>query len=95
MGGVWPTPFTQNDGIRSMEKFYSLKTAAEMLNTSIRTLRRIIKTEDIEVYKVGSRLRLSESQVKSMIKPQKSAKTIVDELLSDLSTEGVWLRYGR
>ena len=65
-----------------MEKLYSLKTAAEMLDISIRTLRRIIENEDIEVYKVGTRLRLSESQVKSMIKPQKSAKTVVDEILN-------------
>ena len=66
-----------------MEKLYSLKTAAEMLDISIRTLRRIIENEDIEVYQVGTRLKLSESQIKSMIKPQKSAKTVVDELLND------------
>ena len=65
-----------------MERFYSLKTAADKLDISIRTLRRIIENEDIEVYLVGNRLRLSESQVKSMIKPQKSAKTIVDEILN-------------
>ena len=82
--GVWPAPVysLKNDGIRSMEKLYSLKTAAEMLDISIRTLRRIIENEEIEVYQVGTRLRLSESQVKSMIKPQKSAKTVVDELLN-------------
>ena len=76
------SPFAQNHGIRSMEKLYSLKTAAEMLDISIRTLRRIIENEEIKVYQVGTRLRLSESQVKSMIKPQKSAKTIVDEILN-------------
>ncbi|MCH7618744.1 MAG: helix-turn-helix domain-containing protein [Candidatus Marinimicrobia bacterium] len=65
-----------------MEKLYSLKTAAEMLDISIRTLRRIIENEEIQVYQVGTRLRLSESQVKSMIKPQKPAKTVVDEILN-------------
>jgi len=65
-----------------MERLYSLITAAEMLDISVRTLRRIIENEEIEVYQVGTRLRLSESQVKSMIKPQKSAKTVVDELLN-------------
>ena len=65
-----------------MEKFYSLKTAADKLAISIRTLRRLIDRDGIEVYQVGNRLRLSESQVKSMIKPQKSAKTIVDEILN-------------
>ena len=77
------SPFAQNHGIRSMERLYSLKTAAEMLDISVRTLRRIIERENIEVTQVGNRIRLSESQVKSMIKPQKPAKTIVDELLSD------------
>ena len=66
-----------------MERLYSLKTSAEMLDISIRTLRRIIDRDGIEVYQVGNRIRLSESQVKSMIKPQKSAKTFVDEMLSE------------
>ena len=65
-----------------MERLYSLKTSAEMLDISIRTLRRIIDRDGIEVYQVGDRLRLSESQVKSMIKPQKSAKTFVDEMFN-------------
>ena len=52
-----------------------------MLDISVRTLRRIIESGRIEVYQVGTRLRLSESQIKSMIKPQKPTKTIVDELL--------------
>ena len=65
-----------------MERLYSLITAAEMLDISVRTLRRIIEKEGIEVYQVGKRTRLSESQVKSMIKPQKSAKEFVDKLLN-------------
>ena len=66
-----------------MERFYSLKHSAEMLDISVRTLRRIIESKRIEVYRVGRRLRLSESQLKSMIKLQKSTTTIVDELLND------------
>ena len=65
-----------------MERFYSLKSAAEMLDISIRTMRRIVKNEHIEVYMVGRRIRLSESQLKSMIKLQKLAKDIVDEILN-------------
>ena len=65
-----------------MERFYSLKSAAEMLDISIRTMRRIVKNERIEVYKVGRRIRLSESQLKSMIKLQKPVKDIVDEILN-------------
>jgi len=65
-----------------MERFYSLKSAAEMLDISIRTIRRIVENERIEVYKVGRRIRLSESQIKSMIKLQKPVKAIVDEILN-------------
>ena len=65
-----------------MERFYSLKSAAEMLDISIRTMRRIVENERIEVYKVGRRIRLSESQLKSMIKLQKPVKDIVDEILN-------------
>ena len=65
-----------------MERFYSLKTAAEMLDISIRTMRRIVESDRIEVYKVGRRIRLSESQLKSMIKLQKPVKDIVDEILN-------------
>lgn len=66
-----------------MERFFSLKTTAEMLDVSVRTLRRIIETENIEVYQVGRRLRLSESQIESMIKRQKPAKAIVEDLLNN------------
>ena len=65
-----------------MERLYSLITAAEMLDISVRTLRRIIERENIEVTQVGTRIRLSESQVKSMIKPQKSAMSVVDEIIN-------------
>ena len=65
-----------------MERFYSLKSAAEILDISIRTMRRIVENERIEVYKVGRRIRLSESQLESMIKLQKPVKTIVDEILN-------------
>ena len=65
-----------------MERFYSLKSAAEILDISIRTMRRIVKNERIEIYKVGRRIRLSESQLKSMIKLQKPVKDIVDEILN-------------
>ena len=65
-----------------MESFYSLKTSADILDISIRTLRRIIKSEEIKVYQVGKRIRLSETQIKSMIKERKSDKNILDLLLN-------------
>ena len=65
-----------------MERLYRLKSAADLLDISVRTLRRIIERENIEVTQVGTRIRLSESQVKSMIKPQKSAMSVVDEMFN-------------
>ena len=65
-----------------MERLYRLRSAADLLDISVRTLRRIIERENIEVTQVGTRIRLSESQVKSMIKPQKSAMSVVDEILN-------------
>ena len=65
----------------TVENFYSLKSAASILDISTKTLRRIIESEEIEVYKVGRRLRLSETQLISMAKRQKPAKAIVEDLL--------------
>lgn len=64
-----------------VENFYSLKKTAKMLDVSIRTLRRIIENENIEVYQVGNRLRLSEVQIKSMIKKWRPTRLIVEEIL--------------
>lgn len=47
-----------------MERFYSLKSAAEMLDISVRTMRRIVKSERIEVYKVGRRIKVVRISVK-------------------------------
>ena len=64
-----------------MEKYYSLKEAAKMLDISARTIRRIIDREDIKAHMIGKRIRFTESQIKSMIKKWSSTRIIVDELL--------------
>ena len=64
-----------------LESFYSLKTSADILDISIRTLRRIIKNEEIDVYQVGNRIRLSETQIKSIAKRQEPIKDLVDRIL--------------
>ena len=64
-----------------MEKYYSLKDAAKMLDISPRTIRRIIDREDIKAHMIGKRIRLTESQINAMIKKWSPTKIIVDELL--------------
>ena len=61
-----------------MERFYSLKTEADTLDISIRTLQRKIVREGIKVYRVGAKLRLTESQIIEIIKP---AENIADDII--------------
>ena len=63
-----------------MERFYSLKSAAEILDVSKRTLLRIITRKGIEPHRVGSQLRLAESQLNEMIKP---AEAIAAEIINN------------
>ena len=63
-----------------MEKLYSLKAAAEILNISKRTLLRIIERESIFAYRVGNQLRLSNSQLNDIIKP---AEVTADEIVNN------------
>lgn len=65
-----------------MEKLYSLKTAAEMLDISKRTLLRIIDREGIIAHRVGNQLRLSNSQLNNIIKP---AEKVADEIIKKYS----------
>ena len=62
------------------EKLYSLKTAADKLGVSKRTLLRIIAREGIKAYRVGSQLRLTDSQLIEIIKP---AEIIADEIINN------------
>lgn len=64
-----------------MDKYYSLKEAAKMLSISTRTMRRIIEREGIKAHLIGKRIRLSESQIKSVIKKWLPTATIVDEMM--------------
>lgn len=51
-----------------MEQLYSLQSAAELLDTSVRTLRRQIKnSNDIQIKRVGSQIRLSESDLEKIV----------------------------
>ena len=52
-----------------MEQMYSLKTAAQLLDVSVKTVRRLIHQFNIPTYIVGSRIRIKKSDLdKTIIK---------------------------
>lgn len=62
-----------------MEQFYSLTNASKKLDVSIKTIRRLIKIHDLELYRVGNRLRIRESDLKLLAVKTFSLEDIIDE----------------
>ncbi|MBT3631616.1 MAG: helix-turn-helix domain-containing protein [Candidatus Marinimicrobia bacterium] len=50
-----------------MEQMYSLKTAATLLDVSVKTVRRLIHQCNIPTYTVGSRIRIKKSDLDNII----------------------------
>ncbi|MBT3253356.1 MAG: helix-turn-helix domain-containing protein [Candidatus Marinimicrobia bacterium] len=50
-----------------MEQMYSLKTAAQLLDVSVKTVRRLIHQFNIPTYTVGSRIRVKQSDLDKLI----------------------------
>ena len=50
-----------------MEQMYSLKTAADLLDVSVKTVRRLIHRFSIPTYTVGRRIRLKKSDLEIII----------------------------
>lgn len=50
-----------------MEQMYSLKSAATLLDVSVKTVRRLIHQFNIPTYRVGSRIRLKKSDLDKII----------------------------
>lgn len=51
------------------EKWYTVQQAAEMLQCSPNTIRRRIKSGELDVMRSGRILRIPESAIKEMMKP--------------------------
>ncbi len=54
-----------------MEKYYNPKEIAELLSVSEKTIRRYIKSGKIKAIKIGSRLKISESNYMEFVNSQK------------------------
>ena len=55
-----------------MEQMYSLKSAAQLLEVSVRTVSRLLHQHQIRVYRVGGNIRLRESDLKQLLVEEKT-----------------------
>ena len=53
-----------------VEQLFSLNSAAEMLDVSTKTLRKLIRDKDITTYRVGSNLRIKQSDLSILVERQ-------------------------
>jgi excisionase family DNA binding protein len=53
-----------------VEQMFSLNTAAELLDISTKTLRRLIREKQIPTYRVGKNLRVAQRDLSVLVKPQ-------------------------
>jgi excisionase family DNA binding protein len=53
-----------------VEQMFSLDSAAELLDISTKTLRRLIRDKSIPTYRVGKNLRITQRDLSVLIKPQ-------------------------
>jgi len=50
-----------------MEQLYSLATVAKMWDVSVKTLRRLIKKADIEMLRVGGKIKVREADLLKLV----------------------------
>ena len=55
-----------------VEQMFSLDSAAELLDVSTKTLRRLIREKDIPTYRVGKNLRITQRDLSMLVERQKS-----------------------
>jgi excisionase family DNA binding protein len=63
-----------------VEQFYSLSSAAKKLDISIKTIRRLIQEHSIDMFRVGSRLRIKESDLKRLAVKSFNFEDVLDEI---------------
>ncbi|MBT3634885.1 MAG: helix-turn-helix domain-containing protein [Bacteroidetes bacterium] len=65
---------------RGVQQYYKLKTVAIMLETSERTVRRLIKEKGISTVKLRGGIRIPESEISNLLDPSPSISSIVDQM---------------
>ena len=54
----------------NVEQLFSLTRAAELLDISIKTLRKLLREKNIPTYRVGSNLRITQRDISILVEPQ-------------------------
>ena len=55
-----------------IEQMFSLDSAAELLDISTKTLRRLLREKQVSTYRVGSNLRITQRDLSMLVERQKS-----------------------
>ncbi len=55
-----------------VEQMFSLDSAAELLDISTKTLRRLLREKQVSTYRVGSNLRITQRDLSMLVERQKS-----------------------
>jgi excisionase family DNA binding protein len=74
-------------GIRIMEKLFTKKQLAEMLQISVRTVDRRIKSLNLPVFHVGRLVRIPESSLKLMITQEGNSDEELQKTINNLYGE--------
>jgi len=64
-----------------MEQMYSFRSAAEILDISVKTIRRLVHDNNIQIKFVGRGIRISETDLKSLIRPANSIDEKYKEII--------------
>lgn len=64
-----------------MEQMYSLRSVAEILDVSVKTVRRLVHENNIQIYRVGTRIRISQVDLEELIQPIKSIDEKYKEII--------------
>jgi len=60
---------------------YSFRSAAEILDISVKTIRRLVHDNNIQIKFVGRGIRISETDLKSLIRPANSIDEKYKEII--------------
>ena len=64
-----------------MDQMYSLQTAAKLLEISVKTIRRLVRKNGIKTYRVGTGIRISQTDLEKLVLPIKSINEKCKEVM--------------
>ncbi|MBT7828070.1 MAG: helix-turn-helix domain-containing protein [Bacteroidetes bacterium] len=75
-------------GIRITEEgdfkqYYSVKTVAKMFDVSEKTIRRLLQNRNLTIIRIGTNIRIPETELSKLFIEKPSTNTIMNKLLLD------------